>query len=102
MYAVGFLRALRVVSSHQVETSQKIGAFMKHPGRWLFIGIVAFLAYVLGAKAGRSRYREIKATAEAFWNDPTVKKARIRARKSARKTTKAAAKKAQKRLGKAL
>jgi hypothetical protein len=37
--------------------------------------------YVLGARAGRGRYREIKETAESFWNDPAVKKARKKAAK---------------------
>lgn len=36
--------------------------------------IVAGLAvgYVLGARAGRERYEEIKRTATKFWNDPRV------------------------------
>ncbi len=36
--------------------------------------IVAGLAvgYVLGARAGRERYEEIKRTANKFWNDPRV------------------------------
>jgi hypothetical protein len=71
---------------------------MKHPIRWVLLAIVAFLAYVLGAKAGRARYREIRDTARALWNDPQVKKARQRAQKSAQKSAKAAMKQAQKRL----
>ena len=40
----------------------------------LTIGIVALIAYTYGAKAGRGRYREIKAGIDAMWNDPRVKK----------------------------
>jgi hypothetical protein len=49
------------------------------------IGIVAFIAYTYGAKAGRGRYREIQATIDALWNDPRVKKARKQAVKRAEK-----------------
>lgn len=31
------------------------------------------VGYVLGARAGRERYEEIKATADKLWNDPRVK-----------------------------
>jgi hypothetical protein len=31
------------------------------------------VGYVLGARAGRERYEEIKRTATKFWNDPRVK-----------------------------
>ncbi len=65
---------------------------------WLGIGIIAFIAYTYGAKAGRGRYREIKATAEAVWNDPRVKKARKKTPKRADKAAKTAAKRA-KRIG---
>jgi hypothetical protein len=47
----------------------------------VLIGGLAATAYVLGAKAGRGRYRAIRGTAESFWNDPAVKKARKRAAK---------------------
>lgn len=63
---------------------------------WLAIGVVGFVAYTYGAKAGRSRYREIKATFDAVWNDPRVKKARKKAGKQADKAAKAAAKEAKK------
>lgn len=49
------------------------------------IGIVAFIAYTYGAKAGRGRYREIQATIDALWNDPRVKKARKQAVRRAEK-----------------
>ncbi|AWB88182.1 YtxH domain-containing protein [Homoserinimonas hongtaonis] len=37
----------------------------------LLTGLAA--GYVLGAKAGRERYEQIKRTAEKVWNDPRVK-----------------------------
>ncbi|MGK9149117.1 hypothetical protein KXS11_15905 [Plantibacter flavus] len=63
----------------------------------LVVGL-AFGAYVLGAKAGRTRYREIKHAAEEFWNDPHVAKARKKAVKSAKKATAKAEKQLQKQL----
>ena len=60
----------------------------------LLVGAAAALAYVYGAKAGRTRYREITHAARTFWNDPLVAKARVRAVKSAKKATKKAAKEA--------
>ena len=54
----------------------------------LTIGIVALIAYTYGAKAGRGRYREIKAAIDAMWNDPRVKKARKKAMKRAEKAAK--------------
>jgi len=63
---------------------------------WLVIGLIAFVAYTYGAKAGRGRYREIKASMDAVWNDPRVKKARKQAHKHAERATKSAAKQAKK------
>lgn len=54
----------------------------------LTIGIVALIAYTYGAKAGRGRYREIKAGIDAMWNDPRVKKARKKAMKRTEKAAK--------------
>ena len=54
----------------------------------LTIGIVALIAYTYGAKAGRGRYREIKAGMDALWNDPRVKKARQKAMKRAEQAAK--------------
>jgi uncharacterized protein (UPF0333 family) len=59
----------------------------------LVLAVVGVTAYVLGKKAGRSRYRDISATAKKFWDDPAVKKARVRAYKGAEKAAKRAAKK---------
>ncbi|GAA4159456.1 hypothetical protein GCM10022286_13870 [Gryllotalpicola daejeonensis] len=54
----------------------------------LVLGILAFVAYTYGAKAGRGRYREISAGIDALWNDPRVKKARKQALKRAEKAAK--------------
>lgn len=62
----------------------------------LLVGAASVAAYIFGAQAGRSRYREIAHAARTFWNDPLVEKARKRAVKSAKKTTKSAAKEADK------
>lgn len=32
------------------------------------------VGYVLGTRAGREKYDELKATAQKFWNDPRVQK----------------------------
>lgn len=63
---------------------------------WFAIGIIALAAYTYGAKAGRGRYRDIKATIDAVWNDPHVKKARKQAVKQGNKATQVAVKKAKK------
>ena len=60
----------------------------------ILIAAAAAAAYVFGAKAGRSRYREIVHATRTFWNDPLVVKARVRAVKSAKKATKQASKEA--------
>lgn len=51
----------------------------------VMIAAIAFLSYVAGTKAGRGKYREIKATASAIWNDPQIKKARRKALKESRR-----------------
>ncbi len=53
--------------------------------RFLMILAIAFVAYVLGSRAGRERYDQMKNAVTSFWNDPTVKKARGEA-KNARKS----------------
>jgi hypothetical protein len=58
--------------------------------QYLIIAVIAFVAYVLGAKAGESRYNEIKKAATHYWNDPQVKKARKKAKKARDKARKAA------------
>ncbi|RFA23374.1 hypothetical protein [Subtercola boreus] len=70
---------------------------MKNKVGFVFLALVAFLAYTLGAKAGKARYKEISSTVNNFWNDPKVKKARKRAVANAKKASKKAAKKAEKR-----
>ncbi|CAD6008897.1 hypothetical protein [Agreia sp. COWG] len=66
---------------------------MPKPLVWITVIAVGTAAYVAGAKAGHSRYREISHTAKSFWNDPAVKKARARTEKAAHKATKKAMKK---------
>jgi hypothetical protein len=56
--------------------------------RLLLVAAVAFVFYLIGAKAGRGRYREIRRGAKKAWNDPTVKKARARTKKLAKRNTK--------------
>lgn len=62
---------------------------------WLTVTIAAGAGYVLGTRAGRSRYRELSAAAKHLWDDPSLRKARARSRK----VIDNAAKKAAKRLG---
>jgi len=52
------------------------------PVKYVLVVLVAFAAYVLGAKAGEERYREITRAATRYWNDPKLKKARARAEKA--------------------
>lgn len=61
--------------------------------KYILIALVAFAAYVLGAKAGQDRYKEITHAATRYWNDPKMKKARAKAKKARNKATKAARKK---------
>ena len=64
--------------------------------KYLFLIVAAAVAagaYVLGAKAGRRRYRQITQTAESLWNDPAVKRARSAAKKRTRKAIDKAGKK---------
>lgn len=38
----------------------------------MLLGIGAVVGYVLGARAGRDRYNEIKAQVDALWHDPRL------------------------------
>lgn len=58
---------------------------MPKPLAFVLILAVGITGYVLGAKAGRSRYREISANAKKVWNDPALKKARKRSHKALEK-----------------
>lgn len=60
---------------------------------WLIVAVVGAAAYTLGARAGRSRYREISGAAKQLWNDPSLRKARSHSRKVIDKAAKKAAKK---------
>ncbi|MEH3088149.1 MAG: hypothetical protein PGN24_00675 [Microbacterium arborescens] len=68
---------------------------MPKPKACLLIVIVGVVAYVAGAKAGRARYRDISSAAKHLWDDPSLRKAR----KRARKVVDSAARKASKKLG---
>ena len=48
--------------------------------RILLVAAIAFGAYTLGARAGRSRYRTIKKNAKKVWNARGVRSARRTAR----------------------
>ncbi|KRC46940.1 hypothetical protein ASE16_16250 [Leifsonia sp. Root227] len=61
--------------------------------KFLIILVIAGIAYVLGARAGRERYEQISTAVTSFWNDPNVKKARSEAKKNVNKARKAAQKK---------
>lgn len=60
---------------------------------WLVVAVVGAGAYVLGARAGRSRYREISTAAKHLWDDPSLRKARSQSRKIVDRAAKKAAKK---------
>ncbi|WP_291057308.1 hypothetical protein [Herbiconiux sp.] len=66
---------------------------MPKPLVFLVVTAVGVTAYVLGSKAGTSRYKEISHTAKKLWDDPAVKKARAKTYKHAEKAAKKAAKK---------
>ncbi|MFF1876433.1 hypothetical protein [Leifsonia sp. NPDC058230] len=61
----------------------------------IFIILIALTAYVLGTRAGRERYEQMKNAVTSFWNDPTVKKARKDAYNEALKARKAVQKQAK-------
>ena len=42
-------------------------------GKILFVAGLG-VGYVLGTRAGRERYEQIKSTAAKFWNDPRVQR----------------------------
>jgi len=62
-------------------------------GTIIMLAGVGATAYVLGAKAGRSRYAEISGVAKKVWDDPKVKKARKRTSKKVEKAAESAARK---------
>ncbi|GAA5035068.1 hypothetical protein ACFQRL_00165 [Microbacterium fluvii] len=61
--------------------------------RWMLVIALVGAAYVAGAKAGRSRYREISRAARNLWDDPGVKKVRDKTYKKIEKAASRAAKK---------
>jgi hypothetical protein len=60
------------------------------PQTILIAAVAAVIGYVLGARAGHRRYRQLRAGARDAWNSPVVKKtvgrAATRVKKAARKT----------------
>lgn len=54
----------------------------------LFVLLLLAVAYLLGARAGRERYEQIVGSVSSFWNDPTVKKARKKAKRETKKVRK--------------
>jgi hypothetical protein len=58
--------------------------------KYVVIVFVAFAAYVLGARAGEERYKQITHAARKYWNDPKLKKARGKAKKARVRAAKAA------------
>ena len=66
---------------------------MPRPLVWILLVGVAGLAYVLGAKAGKKRFREISGIARDVRNDPAVTKVRDRAYRRIESTAKRVAKK---------
>ena len=61
--------------------------------RFLAILVIALIAYVLGTRAGRERYDQMKNALESFWNDSSMQQAMGEAKKNAAKARKAAYKK---------
>ncbi|ODA89294.1 hypothetical protein ATY41_06120 [Leifsonia xyli subsp. xyli] len=54
----------------------------------LLVLVLLAAAYILGARAGRERYDQIASSVRSFWNDPTVKKARKKAKREEEKARK--------------
>jgi hypothetical protein len=54
----------------------------------LLLGVVAFVAYTYGAKAGKGRYNEIRNELDSIWNARGMKKVRKQAMKRAEKAAK--------------
>lgn len=79
-------------TAFRVEEESEMGKYFV----WLGIGVVAMVAYFYGAKAGRGRYRDIRASIDAMWNDPKVKKARKKALKRAEAAARSAMKQVKK------
>lgn len=65
--------------------------------RFLFIAALAFGAYVLGAKAGRPRYEQIRESVTSFWNEPQVKATRKKVGRKAALSERALAKRIKQR-----
>lgn len=58
----------------------------------LMLSVVAGTAYILGARAGRGRFRSMSSVAKHVWDDPAVAKVRRRAYQRIEEATKRVAK----------
>ena len=58
--------------------------------RFLAILVIALIAYVLGTRAGRERYEQMKSAVTSFWNDPGMQQAMDEAKRNAAQARKAA------------
>ncbi|NQX04620.1 hypothetical protein HQQ82_07375 [Rathayibacter sp. VKM Ac-2856] len=56
--------------------------------RLVLLALVAFAAYVFGARAGRGRYEELRHLALGVWNDPATKKTRKKLKKTSKREAK--------------
>lgn len=53
--------------------------------RLVLLAVVALVAYVFGARAGRGRYEELRHLALGVWNDPATKKTRKKLKKTSKR-----------------
>ncbi|MHC2185940.1 hypothetical protein [Rathayibacter agropyri] len=56
--------------------------------RLVLLAVVALVAYVFGARAGRGRYEELRHLALGVWNDPATKKTRKKLKKTSKREAK--------------
>ncbi|ALS57610.1 hypothetical protein [Rathayibacter toxicus] len=56
--------------------------------RLVLLMLIAGVAYVLGARAGRTRYEELRHLALGAWHDPAMKKTRKKLKKASQREAK--------------
>lgn len=56
--------------------------------RLVLLALTASAAYVLGARAGRARFEELRLLALGMWNDPSAKKTRKKLKKTSKREAK--------------
>ena len=59
---------------------------------WIIAAALTAVAFVIGAKVGAARYRELGRVAKDVWNDPGVQKVRVAAYRKIEKAADRAAK----------